>query len=164
MLKVRIQCIICYFDEYKSKEEKDMKKIVCLLVVLTSMAFSGCSMNSKTEDTNTSKLVTTQNPLEGIDTSGYSVVKLMEMAESETNRAVSIEYAKRACENQGVEPRVLNVQEISELNKRQDEIDILTKDLSNAGDKASLEKGLELLEEKLNNSVLLFYNDIIMEK
>ncbi|MBR0469843.1 MAG: hypothetical protein IJJ55_01355 [Clostridia bacterium] len=90
-----------------------------------------------------------------------SVAGLMQLSMNATDRDKKIDYAKKACEMAGVEPKVLTDKEFSDLLNRIDEIDTSVQSLEGKKDRDSLEKSVKLQEEKMDLVVLKFYNQTI---
>lgn len=71
----------------------------------------------------------------------------------------ALQYAERACEDQGIEAKILSDDELSKLEQRQEEIEQLIENISSESEEG-LESKIELSRERLDNVVLIFYNQI----
>lgn len=92
---------------------------------------------------------------------GGSVSELMEkaIAAAESgDKKSAIQYAEMACEAQGVEAKILSDDELSKLEQRQEEIERL---VGNDSSGVDLESKIALSMERLNNLVLIFYNQML---
>lgn len=141
-----------------------MKNIgLIILLTLSLLIATGCSESasepSPTPSPTPSKVTyTTKN----IYDSDESVVTLMDKAINADTKEERIEYAEKACIREGIEPKALTDKELSDLESRQVEIDIMVESLRNDfDDKESKQKAIALNEEKMDNVVLIFYNQVL---
>ena len=135
-----------------------MKKLLISLTAVT-MALSCVACGGDTQQTASTQ--NTPTPTATIDTEGYSVVQLMEKSIDETDREKQIAYARAVCTASEIEPKILSTGALEDLKKRQDEIDIMVDALDSKTDADSLHKKADLLKEYMNNSALIFYNDMV---
>ncbi|MCH5212234.1 MAG: hypothetical protein J1G06_04400 [Oscillospiraceae bacterium] len=143
------------------------KTLLVVLVVLSLLTLAGCG--SEHEPSPSPTPTATSANINDTYNSNESVPDLMNKALNASTQEQRIEYAKKACERQGVEPKKLTDKELSDLKIRQDEIDVLvasykqTVESSETMDdiQPALERNRDLLVEQLDNTVLIFYNDIL---
>ena len=137
-----------------------MKKIGVICCLLMVSVLTACTSVSSPKSEVTSE-PTAAPTLKTQTANGGSVSELMEkaIAAAESgDKKSAIQYAEMACEAQGVEAKILSDDELSKLEQRQEEIERL---VGNDSSGVDLESKIALSMERLDNLVLIFYNQML---